>query len=77
MSITHYRVDSFHSNAYDMWRRMGSPVAPNRSQYAQLEAASQLARYGSIQQLAISGGSVQLSFELPRQAVSLLVLEPR
>ena len=42
--FTHYRVDANHSNAYDEWRRMGSPIAPNERQYRQLQDASNLAK---------------------------------
>lgn len=73
--VTHYRVDQFHSNSYDAWRRMGSPVAPGRKQYAELEAASNLATLGDAEQVAIDGGSGKLSFKLPRQGVSLIVLD--
>ena len=41
---THYRIDEDHSNAYAAWKRMGSPLAPTRAQYEELEAASRLAR---------------------------------
>ena len=37
--LTHYRIDEGHSNAYALWKRMGSPIAPNAEQYAQLLAA--------------------------------------
>ena len=41
--LTHYRIDEEHSNAYAAWKRMGSPIAPTRQQYDELEAASRLA----------------------------------
>src|SRR5215216_110629 len=40
--LTHYRVDTTHSNAYTAWKNQGSPVAPTPAQYKALEAASQL-----------------------------------
>ena len=73
--VTHYRIDADHSNAYAAWIRMGSPVAPNRKQYAELEAAGKLAAMGQPSAVAIRAGSAKLSFPLPRQAVSLLVIE--
>jgi len=33
-TMTHYRVDGTHSNAYSVWTRMGSPIAPDEKQYA-------------------------------------------
>jgi xylan 1,4-beta-xylosidase len=41
--IEHCRIDAEHSNAYEVWKRMGSPQQPTPEQYAQLEAAGQLA----------------------------------
>ncbi len=75
VKVTHYRVDEFHSNSYDAWRRMRSPVAPDRKQYAALEKASQLATPGEPKQIAIANRNCELTFELPRQGVSLLILE--
>lgn len=38
-SLTHYRIDELHSDAYAAWKRMGSPIAPTREQYSQLQEA--------------------------------------
>jgi len=73
--LTHYRIDESHSNAYALWKRMGSPIAPNAEQYAQLLAASQLARLEAPATLRVEKGQATLQFALPRQAVSLVVLE--
>jgi xylan 1,4-beta-xylosidase len=73
--LTHYRIDANHSNAYAAWKRMGSPAAPTREQYRQLEQAGQLGQLGAPSMANIRGGQVALAFTLPRQAVSLLVLE--
>ncbi len=71
----HYRVDEAHSNPYGLWQRLGSPTAPSRGQYAQLEAASRLALLsGAAPAATVAGGTATLAFSLPRQAVSLLVL---
>jgi xylan 1,4-beta-xylosidase len=73
--LTHYRIDEAHSNAYALWKRMGSPIAPNAEQYAQLLAASELARLETPATLHVEKGQAALRFALPRQAVSLVVLE--
>ncbi len=73
--VTHYRIDDTHSNAYAVWKRMGSPVAPTRPQYTALEAAAQLARLGEPTVSRVTSGSTSIAFPLPRQAVSLLILE--
>jgi xylan 1,4-beta-xylosidase len=74
--VAHYRVDATHSNAYTLWQSLGSPVAPTKSQYAQLAAAAQLATYtgATPATLTTADGAATLTFPLPRQAVSLLVL---
>jgi len=74
--LTHYRVDEHHSNAYDEWRRMGSPIAPNERQYRQLQEASNLARLvDAPTSVRVEQGATTLKFTLPRQGVSLVVLE--
>ncbi|MEO6246898.1 MAG: beta-xylosidase [Opitutaceae bacterium] len=73
--LAHYRVDAQHSNAYALWQSLGSPVAPTRAQYTQLEAAAQLAALKDYAATAdVVAGTAALSFPLPRQAVSLLLL---
>ena len=74
--LTHYRVDTDHSNSFDHWRRMGAPPHPNEAQYEELRAAGQLAELAAPAALPVSRGSAILSFALPRQGVSLLVLTP-
>lgn len=74
--LTHYRIDETHSNAFAEWKRMGSPIAPNREQYTALQKAGELAVLAeSPSTVAIADGAATLSFTLPRQAVSLVVLE--
>jgi xylan 1,4-beta-xylosidase len=73
--LQHYRIDETHSNAFAAWKRMGSPIAPNEKQYAELEKAGQLASMEAPPTVTVEGGRVRLPVELPRQAVSLLVLE--
>ncbi|MBI1895649.1 MAG: beta-xylosidase [Acidobacteria bacterium] len=72
---THYRIDRDHSNAYEAWKRMGSPQKPTAEQYAQLERAAALSLLSSPEWVKAQDGGVTLRFILPRQAVSLLQLE--
>jgi xylan 1,4-beta-xylosidase len=74
-TVTHFRVDKEHSNSYDAWRRMGAPVAPDRKQYAKLEAASELQTLGEPQSVTANDGVAKLEFSLPRQGVSLVICE--
>jgi xylan 1,4-beta-xylosidase len=73
--VTHYRIDETHSNAFAEWKRMGSPLAPTRAQYDLLEAAGQLVRLDAPSTVRVEKGTAMITFGLPRQAVSLLVLE--
>ncbi|MGA2185606.1 MAG: beta-xylosidase [Bryobacteraceae bacterium] len=72
VQVRHYRIDADHSNAWTGWKQMGSPQNPTPEQYARLEAAGQLQMLGSEQSMAAEGGRVNLSFSLPREAVSLV-----
>jgi xylan 1,4-beta-xylosidase len=74
-TLTHYRIDGEHSNSYSAWKRLGSPLAPNDKQYATLEQAGRLAHLAPSDQVNIDAGTAKLAFPLPRQGVSLLVLE--
>jgi len=71
----HFRIDEELSNAYTAWKRMGSPQEPTPEQYAALQAAGKLARLGKPETLEIKNGAATIRFPLPRQAVSLLVIE--
>ena len=72
--LEHYRIDETHSNAYTVWKAMGSPQSPTPEQYARLKAAGQLELLTSPQWLDVSGGKVTVSTSLPRQATSLMHL---
>jgi len=75
VKVTQYRVDQEHSNSYTAWQKMGSPQSPSPDQYAELEKAGQLARLDSPQDIVVSNGKAMFHVTLPRQAVSLFVLE--
>jgi xylan 1,4-beta-xylosidase len=73
--LQHYRIDADHSNAYTVWQRMGSPQSPSPEQYEQLERASELASLSGPSNIDIENGRATMAVTLPRQAVSLLILE--
>lgn len=73
-AVTQWRVDKTHANAFTAWQAMGSPQAPNEKQYVQLEAASVMSPT-ALPALAVSGGTAAIDFSLPRQGVTLLVIE--
>jgi len=76
VKTTHYRVDQDHSNSYAAWLKMGSPIAPSDAQRARLLDTAQLAVVDAGTGLVPKGrGKGTLNFRLPRQGVSLIVLE--
>ena len=73
--LTHYRIDETHSNAYTVWKALGSPQQPTKEQYESLEEAGKLAELDKATTVNIQNGEAKVHFNLPRQGVSLLVLE--
>lgn len=73
-TLTEYRVDTDHSNAYTVWKKMGSPQSPTPAQQADLERAGQLQTMGAPTRLTVANGQVVVTLSLPRQGVSLLRL---
>jgi xylan 1,4-beta-xylosidase len=74
--VQQYRIDTTHSNAYTAWQKMGSPAKPTAAQYKELEAASQLASISDAPaKVDIADGHATIKVNLPRQAVSLFVIE--
>lgn len=72
--LRRFVIDQTHSNSFTAWQQMGSPEKPTPEQYAQLEKAGQLAELEPTT-VRIENSQATLKFPLPRQAVSLLVLE--
>lgn len=72
--LQHYRIDDTHSNAYTIWKAMGSPQHPTPDQYAALTVSAQLQLLTSPIWLDVVNGSVTLPATLPRQATSLIIL---
>jgi len=72
--LEHFRIDSTHSNAFSVWKNMGSPQSPSPEQYAELERAGQLELLTSPEWIPIRSGSAKLKFLLPRPAISLVRL---
>ena len=71
-TLTHYRVDNEHSNAYEAWKKMGSPQNPTTEQIATLQRAGQLEMLSGPEELKIDNSVALIKMLLPRQAVSLL-----
>ena len=75
VTITHYTIDSEHSNSYEVWKKMGSPQNPTKEQIATLEKAGQLETVGRPVKKSVTGGKLVVDISLPRQAVSLVKLD--
>ena len=78
--VTEYRIDDTHSNSFTAWKNMGSPENPTSAQYAQLETAGQLEAVPNLDGATsamqpIVNGQFSKNITLPRQSVSLLVLD--
>jgi xylan 1,4-beta-xylosidase len=72
VDVTHERVDATHGNAYEAWKRMGSPQPPTKAQYEALERAGRLQPLEPSRKIKTQDGRLRLAFALPRQAVSLI-----
>ena len=70
--LQQYRIDDHHSNAYTVWKEMGSPQTPTPEQYAQLQAAGQLQLFDSPRWITPENGEIKLDVQLPRTGLSLL-----
>jgi xylan 1,4-beta-xylosidase len=70
--LVQYRIDQTHSNAYAVWKQMGSPQQPTADQYAKLKEAGQLEMLGSPRWAAVQDGRLTMHMELPRQGISLV-----
>ena len=73
--LTHFRIDDDHSNAFTVWKRMGSPQHPTAEQYARLERAGRLAMLGEPATVRVQDAKAAVTLTLPRQAVSLVRME--
>jgi xylan 1,4-beta-xylosidase len=70
--IEHFRIDTTHSNAFEVWKAMGSPEHLSEQQLRTLESAGQLQLLTSPEWVTTANGAVTVKFDLPRQAVSLI-----
>ena len=72
-TVSHFRIDETHSNAYSAWQRMGSPQKPTPAQLAELERASELQPLNPATRVTIAAdGRIHETFPLPRKSVSFV-----
>ena len=75
LRLQHFRIDETHSNSFTAWQKMGSPQKPSPEEQRTLERAGQLAALHEPRVIDVKSRRASLRFSLPRQAVSLVVLE--
>jgi xylan 1,4-beta-xylosidase len=69
-----FLMDAAHSNAYAVWRRMGSPERPSAAQQQELVHAGKLERVTAPHAIAARDGLATLQMLLARQGVALVRL---
>ncbi|HVZ82730.1 MAG TPA: hypothetical protein VG893_03575 [Terracidiphilus sp.] len=69
-----FAMDAQHSNAFHVWKQMGSPAQPDAAQLTKLEAAGKLDQTVADHRTAIRGGTATVELTLPRQGVALVRL---
>lgn len=70
--LTRYVIDQEHSNAYTVWKKMGSPMEPTADEYKILETAGQLQKVSSAKYITPIKGEAKIDFDLERQGTTLL-----
>jgi xylan 1,4-beta-xylosidase len=72
--LEHFRIDATHSNAYTVWKAMGSPQHPTSEQTVELQRAGQLQMLSSPQWIEVKDGVASLPLTMPGESLSLLRL---
>ncbi len=74
VTLAQYSIDKEHSNAYEVWKKMGAPQQPTNEQIKILEEAGQLQSLGKPVKLDILDNKLMLNIVLQQQGVTLLKL---
>jgi xylan 1,4-beta-xylosidase len=69
VKMTQYRIDDQHSNAYTVWKKMGSPLHPTKAQFTVLEKSGQLQKLAGTQ---VVNSNYSANITLPKQGVSFI-----
>ncbi|HSL32586.1 MAG TPA: hypothetical protein VK871_02995, partial [Candidatus Limnocylindrales bacterium] len=75
--LRHHRLDDDHSNIVRTWDILGKPQWPDEGGWARLRAVNRLEALDPPRRVAADGGSIELEFDLPMPAMSLVELLPR
>jgi len=71
--VQRFVIDEQHSNAWTVWKGMGSPQQPNHEQYAALEKAGGLEEL-PVERVRIQDGELESSVAMPGESVMLFVI---
>ncbi len=74
ITVTRYIIDKDHSNAYEAWKKAGSPQSLTDTQVKALQAAGQLQRSGKPERLQTTTAATIMHASVQRQGVELLQL---
>ena len=73
-AVSHYRIDSAHSNAYAEWIKQGRPLFPSGEQYDEIKKKDGLEKLCA-DKTVMAQGCLRLDFCMPSHAVSYLVIQ--
>jgi xylan 1,4-beta-xylosidase len=74
--VRHYRVDADHSNIVRTWEGLGRPDWPDDAGWARLRDADRLVELAPGRRVRHERGQLELAFDLPMPAISLVELVP-
>lgn len=72
--VAHYRIDDAHGDPYVLWETAGAPDEPDSDLLARMREQHELTLLAEPHAVDVSGGVVELTFDLPLPAVSLILL---
>ena len=75
LSVTHYRIDAQHSNAYAEWVRQGRPWYPTPEQYASIKKRESLEKLTDDFTADSADNALTFEFEMPAHGVSLIIIK--
>lgn len=70
--LQQYQIDDTHSNAYEVWKKIGAPQHPSQAQIATLKRSAGLQLLSPGRSVRVTNGQTAVVFQLPRQGVALL-----
>lgn len=83
-AIVHYRIDEEHGDPYMIWERSGAPWLqkneiwiPDEELLAEMRDHQELVRLNDVQEIRISDGKLDISFDLPLTGVNLIVISKK